>query len=87
MTRQDEQAEPPGGWHPEQIVSREQALRMFTIDAAYAAFEEKIKGSLAPGKLADMAVLSRDILTIPAREILQTSIEITILGGKIVYPK
>lgn len=87
VTRQDRQGWPEGGWHPEQIVSREQALRMFTIDAAYAAFEEKIKGSLAPGKLADMVVLSKDILTIPAREILQTSVEMTILGGKVVYPR
>jgi len=87
VTRQDRQGWPEGGWHPEQVVSREQALRMFTIDAAYAAFEENIKGSLAPGKLADMAVLSKDILTIPAREILQTQVEMTILGGRVVYTK
>jgi predicted amidohydrolase YtcJ len=85
VSRQDRQGWPEGGWHPEQGVSREQALRMFTIDAAYAAFEEEIKGSLAEGKLADMVVLSKDILTIPPREILRTSVEMTILGGKIVY--
>jgi predicted amidohydrolase YtcJ len=87
VTRCDKDGWPEGGWHPEQIVSREEALRMFTIDAAYAAFEEDIKGSLALGKLADMAVLSRDIMKIPAAGILETEIEMTILGGKVVYSK
>ncbi len=87
VTRQDRQGWPEGGWHPEQILTREQALRMFTIDAAFAAFEENIKGSLSPGKLADMVVLSKDILTIPAKEILQTDVVMTVLGGRIVYQK
>ncbi len=87
VTRQDEEGWPEGGWHPEQRVSREQALRMFTIDAAYSVFEEDLKGSLEPGKLADMVVLSKDILSIPAKEILSTEVETTILGGKIVFPR
>jgi predicted amidohydrolase YtcJ len=87
VTRRDRKGWPEGGWHPEQIVSREEALRMFTIDAAYSVFEEDIKGSLAPGKLADMVVLSRDITTIPAPEILETEVLMTILGGRIVYQK
>jgi predicted amidohydrolase YtcJ len=85
VTRQDRQGWPEGGWHPGERVSREQALRMFTIDAAYAAFEEDIKGSLTPGKLADIVVLSKDIMTIPALEILETKVLMTILGGKIVF--
>ncbi len=58
---------------------------MFTINAAYAAFEEDLKGSLAPGKLADLAVLSNDLFSVPEQEILKTEVLITILGGKIVY--
>jgi predicted amidohydrolase YtcJ len=87
VTRQDREGWPEGGWHPEQRVSREEALRMFTIDAAYAAFEENLKGSITPGKLADLAVLSKDIMTIPAPEILDTDVLMTILGGRIVYEK
>ena len=73
------------GWHPEQAVSREQALKMFTIWPAYAAFEEKDKGSIAVGKLADFTVLSQDILKIPEPEILNTRAEITIVGGEIIF--
>jgi len=73
------------GWHPEQAVSREQALKMFTIWPAYAAFEEKDKGSLEVGKLADFTVLSQDIMKIPESEILKTRSEATIIGGEIVY--
>lgn len=85
ITRQDHQGNPPGGWYPDQRMTRQQALRSFTLDAAYAAFEEDIKGSLEKGKLADMVVLSKDIMTIPAREILKTRVVMTIIGGKIVY--
>jgi predicted amidohydrolase YtcJ len=73
------------GWHPEQAVSREQALKMFTIWPAYAAFEENDKGSIEPGKLADLTVLSQDIMKIPEREILKTRCEMTIIGGETVY--
>jgi hypothetical protein len=73
------------GWHPEQAVSREQALKMFTIWPAYAAFEEKNKGSIAVGKLADFTVLSQDIMKIPEPEILNTRAEITIIGGEIIF--
>jgi predicted amidohydrolase YtcJ len=72
-------------WHPEQAVSREQALKMFTIWPAYAAFEENDKGSLEVGKLADFTVFSNDIMKIPEAEILKTQCEMTIIGGEIVY--
>ena len=85
VTRQDLEGWPEGGWHPEQLVTREEALRMFTYDAAYSVFEEDLKGSLEPGKLADIVVLSRDIMTIPAEEILDTDVLMTILGGKVVF--
>jgi predicted amidohydrolase YtcJ len=75
------------GWHPEEAVSREQALKMFTIWAAYAAFEENLKGSIEPGKLADLTVLSADIMKIPEPEILKTECLMTIIGGEVVYEK
>jgi len=74
-------------FYPDQCMSRYQALRSYTIDAAYAGFEENIKGTLTPGKLADMVVLSKDIMTIPDEEILSTEILYTIVGGKILYKK
>jgi predicted amidohydrolase YtcJ len=73
------------GWHPEQAVSREQALKMFTTSAAYAAFEEQDKGSLEPGKLADLTILSGDIMKIPEPEILKTTCAMTVIGGEVVY--
>jgi predicted amidohydrolase YtcJ len=75
------------GWHPEQAVSRDQALKMFTTAPAYAAFEEKEKGSIEVGKLADLTVLSKDIMKIPAPEILTTTCEMTVIGGEIVFEK
>jgi predicted amidohydrolase YtcJ len=75
------------GWHPEQAVSREQALKMFTLWPAVAAFEEKIKGSLEVGKLADLTVLSADIMKIPEMDILKTECLMTIIGGEIVYER
>src|SRR5438067_1427560 len=84
--RQDAYVPPqPEGWHPEQAVSREQALRMFTSNAAYAAFEENDKGSIEVGKLADFTVLSADIMKIHGPEILKTHCEMTFIGGEIVY--
>jgi predicted amidohydrolase YtcJ len=70
---------------PEQRMTRREALRSYTLDAAYAAFEENLKGSLTPGKLADVVVLSRDILTVPEEEIPGTRVLWTIVGGNIVY--
>src|SRR4029453_6658784 len=75
------------GWHPEQAVSREDALKMFTIWPAYAAFEEKDKGSIDLGKLADFTVLSQDIMKIPETEILETQNEMTVIGGEIIYSR
>ena len=73
------------GWHPEQAVSREIALKMFTLWPAFAAFEEKLKGSIEPGKLADLTILSADIMRIPEAEILKTRAVMTVIGGEIVY--
>ncbi len=87
ITRQDERGNPPGGWFPDQRMTREEALRSFTLDAAYAAFEEHLKGSLEPGKLADLVVLSKDIMTIPPAEILRTEVDLTLVDGRIVYER
>jgi len=72
-------------FYPAQNMTREEALRAYTLDAAYAAFEEDIKGSLEPGKLADITVLSKDILVVPAEEILETRVLYTIVGGEVRY--
>ena len=66
-------------------MSREEALKSYTISNAYAAFEEHLKGSLTPGKLADVTVLSRDITAIPADEIPTARVVYTIVGGKIAF--
>jgi predicted amidohydrolase YtcJ len=72
-------------FYPDQRMSREEALRSYTGNNAYAAFEEKEKGSLEAGKLADITVLSRDIMTVPEDEILSTDVVYTIVGGKVRY--
>jgi len=72
-------------FYPDQRMTRLQALRSYTLDAATAAFEEGIKGSLTPGKLADISVLSRNILTVPQDEIPSTQVLYTIVGGKVLY--
>ena len=72
-------------FQPEQRLTREQALRSYTINNAYAAFEEDIKGSITPGKLADITVLSKDIMTVPEEEIPETEIVYTIIGGEVKY--
>jgi predicted amidohydrolase YtcJ len=75
------------GWHPEERVSRHQALRMFTWFPAWAAFEEERAGTIAVGKRGDFTVLDRDIMTIPEAEILTTSNVLTVVGGKVVFKK
>jgi predicted amidohydrolase YtcJ len=73
--------------HPEQAMSREEALRSYTIEGAYAAFEESDKGSIEVGKLADLTVLSQDLLTVPEAQLLKTKVRYTIVGGKVAYSK
>jgi predicted amidohydrolase YtcJ len=85
VTREDERGAPEGGWHPEQRASREEALRMFTIDAAYAAFEEKNKGSLEAGKLADFIVVDRDVMTCEPGAIAEARVLMTVVGGQVVF--
>jgi predicted amidohydrolase YtcJ len=77
----------PEEWYGKEKITREEALRMLTHDAAYAAFEEDIKGSIEAGKLADLVVLDKDIMRIDEEEILNTEVMMTILDGKIIYSK
>ncbi|MEX2302828.1 MAG: amidohydrolase [Bryobacterales bacterium] len=85
VTRKDLQGKSEQHWHAEQRVSREEALKMLTLWAAYATFEESTRGSVAAGKWADLTVLSRDIMTVEESLIPQTRCEITIVAGKIAY--
>jgi predicted amidohydrolase YtcJ len=87
VTRRTIDGKNPKGWFPEQRIGVEDALRAYTATAAWAAFEEKEKGTLAPGRLADFALLSRDILAISAEEIVGTDVAATVIGGKVVFEK
>lgn len=87
VTRQTLRGEPVGGYEPEEKMTREQALRSYTLDAAYGAFEETIKGSVKPGKLADFTVFTKNLMTIPDTELLSTEVALTIVGGKVLYEK
>jgi predicted amidohydrolase YtcJ len=87
VTRQDDNNWPPGGWFPEQKMTREEALKSMTIWPAYAGFQEKDLGSLTPGKFADFVILDRDIMTAPDSEILGTSVLATYIGGRAVFER
>ncbi len=83
LTRQPRWTDRP--LHPEERITREQALRLYTINNAYLTYEEDEKGSLEAGKLADFAVLKSDFLTCPLDEVKDIQVERTYLGGKLVY--
>jgi len=87
VTRMDLAGTPEGGWYPDERVTREEALRGFTLDAAFAAFMEDQVGSLEPGKRADFVVLDRDYMTIPAVEIPDMAILETWLDGERMFPR
>lgn len=85
LTRQDLKDWPAGGWHPEQKMTFEEALRAYTVDAAYAAYEEKTKGRIAPGFWADFTVLGKDLRAVPPEEIPRVPVTHTIVGGSVVF--
>jgi predicted amidohydrolase YtcJ len=85
VARKDLQGRSGEGWHPEEKVTRDQALKMFTVWAAYSAFEEAKRGSIEAGKLADLTVFDKDIMKVPELEILKAKNLITIINGEIVY--
>jgi predicted amidohydrolase YtcJ len=85
ITRQDAAGNPRGGWMPRERMTREEALASFTRQAAFASHAETLTGSIESGKLADLLVLSRDIMRVTPREILPTTVRQTIVAGEIVY--
>lgn len=87
VSRQDARDWPPGGWYPAERMTREEALKSMTIWPAYAAFQERVLGSLTPGKYADFVVLDQDIMRVPAELILTTRVVSTWVGGERVYQK
>jgi predicted amidohydrolase YtcJ len=87
ISRKDVSGQPPGGWYPDEKMSREEALKSFTIWGAYAMFAEQTKGSLEKGKYADFAVLDRDILSCDEDEVKDTKVLATVIGGNLVYGK
>ena len=87
MTRQPVTGKPPEGWFPDERISIAEAIKAYTYNTAYANFEETTKGSIEVGKLADLTVLSKNLLKIAPSEYLTTDVVYTIVGGKIVYSK
>lgn len=87
VTRKTLKGEPDGGYEPAEKMTREQALKSYTLDAAFGAFEENIKGSLEVGKVADITVFSSDLMTIPEQEILDTTVELVLVNGKVAFER
>jgi predicted amidohydrolase YtcJ len=87
ITRQDSTGYPPGGWYPDQRMTREEALKSMTIWPAHAAFQDSVMGSISTGKYADFTVLSQDIMAIAPEEIPRTQVVATYLGGTPVYQR
>lgn len=87
VSRKTLEGTPDGGFEPAQKMTREQALRSYTLDAAYGAFEEGTKGSIEAGKLADFTVFSKNIMEVPENELLDTKVDMTVFGGKLVYQR
>ncbi len=87
VSRKTLKGEPESGYEPEQKMTREEALKSYTLDAAFGAFEENIKGSIQTGKLADFTIFTKDIMQIGESELLSTEVAMTIVGGKVVFEK
>jgi len=87
VTRQDQNGNPPGGWYPDQRLTLAEAIRGFTLDAAYAAFEEDSRGTIEPGKLADFTVVEGDVFSTPVSALFKTKVKATVVDGHAVYEK
>lgn len=85
VTRQTTEGNPPGGWLPQERISLADTIKAYTLDAAFAGHREKREGSLEPGKLADLIVLSQDLFKINPSAIVKTEVMLTMVGGKVVY--
>ncbi len=87
VTRKDLRGNPSGAWHPEEKVDIYTAIDNYTAESAYAAFEENVKGRILPGYYADFAVLDQDIFTIPEEELRSVQVDMTVVGGRVVYTR
>jgi predicted amidohydrolase YtcJ len=87
VTRKDRAGEPGEGWFPEQKLTMEEAIELYTLGSAYAEFMEDRKGMIKENYLADLVILDNDLMTIPPDEIMKTKVDYTIVGGKIVYKR
>ena len=85
VTRQTLDGKHPNGWVPEQKITLHQAIRAYTVGSAYAEFAEQVKGSITPGKLADLVMLDRDLYRISPAEIDQARVVLTVMDGRIVW--
>lgn len=85
VTRQDQKNWPEGGWYPSERLNLAEAIRGFTLDAAYAAFEESSRGTIEPGKLADFTIIEGDLYAMPPADLHKAAIRMTVVGGEIVY--
>jgi predicted amidohydrolase YtcJ len=85
LTRETPQGTPPGGWHPNERVTLPEAIKAYTLDGAYRDRREKILGSIEPGKLADMIIISQNLLKVAPMQIANTKVLMTMVGGKVVY--
>ena len=87
VTRKDRKGEPGPGWFPNQILTMEKAIELYTWQSAYAEFMENRKGMLKAGYLADLVVFEKDLFTIPKDEIMKDRVDLTVVGGKVVYQR
>ncbi len=87
VTREFPEGGPAGGWFPDEKITLEQAIEFYTLGSAYAEFQEDVKGSIKAGKLADLVVLDKNLFEIEPKEILDTKVDLTILGGKVVFKR
>jgi predicted amidohydrolase YtcJ len=87
VTRKDRKGEPGPGWFPDQILTMEKAIELYTVEPAYAEFMEGRKGMLKAGYLADVVILEKDLLTMPKEEIMKNHVDYTITGGKVVFKR
>ena len=87
VTRKDRAGEPGDGWFPDQKLTMEEAIRLYTLDSAYAEFMEDRKGMIKTGYLADVVIFNNDLMTIPHDQIMKAQVDYTIVGGKVVYKR
>ena len=87
VNRTTPEGTPAGGWHAHERVPLRTALDAYTSGAAYASFDEQRKGAIAPGMLADLVVMTKDMLALPSARVLDAEVAVTVFDGRVVYEK